>query len=580
MEWDMSLSRQEIYFNYRECLRTVSEILTKRYSWNDRFDLSLEDMAQTVTGDAEIVALLQSAPFDARTITPVLTGRIEALRKELIPDLKKKQFFPLFDYSETIPVSYEGEISDEHASQSLHALRESLSEEASRVLNRLLGQNRRMVRLWMTQMDSIEHIETKLIQVHDFFPDLIIPDITTYRMDGPLEDKFIIDCYKCVYLGIEPQFPAQFLKHEGDRRAAVLTRYFVEHIVKEDPQHLLQAASIHLFSEHNLQNVVRYFNYSLNRILANAYPGLILPWFNSRIPDKFWENVENRTEAVRWLVEQHLNMDPERIDAQKINRRHFTRNGLSFLYNTYYNSISRALQEAYPFLHRWECGSVPFRFWTDQTAGTAIRWMVAKKGWAASELPELIRSGKLTRKTFSAFGLATLFDKKFNKNLYLALNCAYPERFMPWELGKVPSVYWKKPENIFRAAQWIAKKEGIARDEVLQAIRTRKISLYTLKKYSIGTALKHHTQGSLTNLYWPEFHEERMLRNEEVKLIRKLNLLIESHTSRNRLLHFILHGFYSGLHRHLAGSQISRFKRMRERIRKRRRQYDIEKNGM
>jgi len=567
----MQLTRQQVYHNYNECLQCVKSILDARYSWNGYSGSVLNELAQSVVGDDQVVHSLQSELFDPDLHRPLLLERIDAIRKLLLPDLRKKQFVSVFDVSYDLALDQEGEGLSEPHQGSENLLKQALSPKARGILEEIQAKNNLSVKIWSTSLEEIRDIEQKLLRVKQFFPDSRLPDIRTLKTDQPLTSDQVIDCYKCVYIGIEPHFPAQFLQFEGSKRAAVLIRFLTEHILGIDPERLLNEHTIEILGQHKLHNIARYFNYSLNRALGNAYPNLILPWLNSRIPDNYWEEPAHRIEAVRWLVEQVLEMDPENLRSNRIKRSHFTKNGLSFLYNAYYNSVNKALQEAYPFLHRWELGSVPYDFWDDLHSAEAIQWLIARKGWKTEQLPGLIKSRKFNKKTFSEYGLATLFERKFKKNFYSALNCAFPGRFMPWELGRVPSGYWKHPQHLFTAARWIARREGISERKVLQAVQAKEITFSTLQRYSIGSALKRFSHGSLMNLYWPQFQQERNIHSGHSRLLRKLNMLIEKDSGRNKLLGILFHGFYTGLHNNLNRTYRERLFRMQKRIRRRQR---------
>jgi hypothetical protein len=119
------------------------------------------------------------------------------------------------------------------------------------------------------------------------------------------------------------------------------------------------------------------------------------------------------------------------------------------------------------------------------------------------------------------------------------------------------------------AARWIAGKEGISEKKVVQAIQTKEITFGTLQRYSIGSALKRFSNGSLMNLYWPQFHQERTIHTNHSRLLRKVNMLIEDDSGQSKLLRILLYGFYSGLHNSINKSHRERLIRMQRRIRRR-----------
>ena len=299
-----------------------------------------------------------------------------------------------------------------------------------------------------------------------------------------------------------------------------------------------------LFIKHKLQNIYRFFNYSFNRALGNAYPNLIHPWLQSRAPADYWENKENRLNAVKWLIEDKLNLQPEFLFKANIRRNDFAKNGLSFLFNSYYNSVSMALAEAYPDKYPWEIGNVPVNYWTEKSSIEAIHWLVNKQKWTVEQLPEKVQNKEFNKKTFSEYGLATLFEKKFNKNIYNAISLAYPNQFFPWEFGKVASKYWTNNQNIYDASKWIAKKEKFEDDKIVHSIIEGKLNFRILEKYSIGRALKKISKGKIEKLFAIYFWKDHSTFLEEQRILRKIKNQNKRFVKMN-IFRSILYGFFA-----------------------------------
>ena len=332
----------------------------------------------------------------------------------------------------------------------------------------------------------------------------------------------IVNIYLNVYLGIEKFFPKNFLQNNTNKRSAILVRFLVEEILESDPQQILKQKDETLFIKHKLQNVYRQFNYSFNRVLGNAFSEIIYPWIASRVSAEFWQEKVNRMQAVQWLVEEKLEFNKNRLYEAQINRQDFSRNGLSFLYNNYYNSVSAALEEAYPEKNAWEFGSVPFTFWNDENSCNAIKWLIIQKGWKIEDLPLKYQTKELHRKTFSEFGLATLFEKKFNKNIYKAISFAFPDQFYPWEFGKVSSAHWTNVWNIFQASKWLAAKEGIEEHNIVQSVHSGDLSPKLFSKYSIGKALKSKCNNRIEHLFGLWFWKEHSTYLDEKRILKKI----------------------------------------------------------
>lgn len=240
-----------------------------------------------------------------------------------------------------------------------------------------------------------------------------------------------------------------------------------------------------------------------------------------------------------------MNYSTDYLYDTKINRKDFANNGLSFLFNNYYNSVSAALSEAYPDKHPWELGNVPLSYWTDENSLLAVKWLIDKKGWKINELPEKVQNKEFNRKTFSEFGLATLFENKFNKNIYNVVSLAYPDMFFPWEFGKVPSTYWANTKNIFHASQWVANKEGFGVNNITHSIREGELNFRLFEKYSIGRVLKKMSNGKIEQLFSAHFWKEHSAYLDEKRILRKIKNQNKRFTKLN-IIRILLYGLFAG----------------------------------
>ena len=219
--------------------------------------------------------------------------------------------------------------------------------------------------------------------------------------------------------------------------------------------------------------------------------------------------------------------------------KYFANNGLSFLFNNYYNSVSSVLAEAYPDKNPWELGNVPLSFWTDENSVGAVHWLVRQKNWKISELPSKVQNKEFNRKTFSEFGLATLFEKKFNKNIYNAISLAFPNRFYPWEFGKVPSTYWANNQNIFHASKWVAE------NNIVHSIREGRLTFRIFENYSIGQALKKMSNGKIDKLFGTLFWIEHSAFLDEKRILRKIKNQNKRFLKLN-IIRTLLYGLFAG----------------------------------
>ncbi len=587
----MPLTSDQISQNYKKCFDLAVKLIaqsnrTRGYEI-DKSNQQLIDLAQSVTGDENIVRLIQDTLFNPPEYEPALRAAIDTVKNELFFDVNKKRFLSLdkhnLDFliynnpSETETVV---DLRDEDQElKLLNILESKLSQNGFTYLkNRILPQIsdwqigiRRLFHLKNIEIkeQELSKIENKIKLIRRFYPKGNIP--VTSNLDGrePLDEKQIINCYKNVYIEIEPRFPPYFLQNNGQRRAALLTRFLIEEILQSNPETILKQKNETFFIRHKLQNIYRLFNYSANRALGNAYPALIPPWLHSRAQENYWEKEENRMHAIRWLVEKRIGITAQCFRKAYIPRKVFAENGLSYMFNKYYNSVSKALKSAYPAMEPWELGSVPLDYWTEENSARAVRWIIDQNNWQPNELAGLVRKKIFTRKTFSEFGLATLFEKKFGKNIFSAVSIAYPGKFHPWQFGNVASDYWDENKNIYHASKWIVRQEGIDEKEIPKAVRSKRINFNIFKKYSIDAALKRLSKGSLERLFEPYFWREHRRCLEEYKLLFKLNGLIRSEKGANFFTNYLLYGFFTPAVQRVSNDYAARYERMFRRIQRR-----------
>lgn len=587
----MNIPAEVITDNYREslalALKLIAQSFRRRGYDSDSADSELIELAHSVLGTEPVVQLIQTKVFSYSEYSAAIVKAIEACKKEFFLDVQKKRFISIDASDFEIPC--EESQNDDHFQDQIDsdtarkALLKLIAKKVSPLnldfLKRLLDKKSpdlrsRINEIIIQRLNKIKYLpfetlDTTLTEIRKHYPDGSAMD--TREIDGrnELSKEQIIEIYKNVYWGIDQRYPPFLLGRESGQRAKIITCYLIENILNANPQEILEEIDETFFMRNKIQNIFRFFNYSANRVLRNAYPEMIPPWLFSKIEDNFWENRENRLKAIHWLVEQRLKINIQELFKVGISRKDFARNGLSYLFNHYYKSVSKSLHAAYPHLQPWELGFVSRDYWTDEKAAMAIRWLVEKKRWSTDELPELVKQNILNRKTFSEFGLATLFEKKYGKSIFKALDCAFPGKFSPWEFGNVSLSYWQDQRNIFKAARWIANKEGLTEDQIPNAVRSRRLNFGILNKYSIGKALNRISRGILANLFAPLFWQEHRNHTEELRLLKKLQLMIRQEEQATDWSSYLLYGFFVFEVQSVSHDSINRYRRKIRRIKRR-----------
>ena len=579
----MTLSAETLSRNYRQSLALAVQLIRQSRGYDSDYgDSDVIDLAQTVLGTEQIVQCIKSVTFSETMYKPILSQAIEACRREFFPDVRKKRFVALEDHHGQIPdpeflqlnQSIEQNTGSSSKDDGWSVLQRHLDPQNGRFLKQLIHHNPgefsedRLQSLFALSKgfkeSDMQILDQKIEKLRLHYPDGRVWDTSLLDGRDDLDNQQICEVFKNVYFGLERRYPPFFLTRDARRRAAIMTRFLIEEILDMEPQTILQDRDETFFIRHKLANVYRLFNYSANRALGNAYPQLIPPWLSSRAADNYWESETNRLQAIRWLVEKRLQLNVQMLYKCSLSRKDFTDHGLSYMFNRYYNSVSKALLAAYPHLQPWEAGPVPLEFWSDQNAAAAVRWLIKKQGWAIDDLPRLVQQKVLHRKTFSDFGLATLFEKKFSRNMYSAINLAFPGKFSPWEFGKVSRDYWMNRNHVWLAAQWIARQEGIAEHQITRAVRTRRLNVKIIQKYSIGTALRRLCRGCLEELFTPFFWKEQ----HEARLIQKWQKMLRREQQGRHLGFYLLFGFFAPLVLANSDEDITRYERKIRRLRR------------
>lgn len=614
----MPRSEKQLLENYKACYNHISKLLEQQFRQKglefDKTRTDSKDLIYTVLGHHQVAGQLSAAKYRRDKMETIIIDCINEVYKLFYPDVKRRGFVSIdaiqWDLQELIsdaeePVlepdstafagrsnppsqltagiwSFKGDEVKNHQMLSLGdenknrqrlqkcqtdtpvLYRRYLQEIIKRCpwinetkLSGLLGS--------MEKLDS-QKIKAKLKLTMELYPDGNIANTAELDASQKLSAAEIINCYKNVYLGLDSGFPKYFLQRDAEYRSKIIIRFLVNNILKKDVQSVYQEIDDTFFIRHKVLNIFRYFNYSANRTLMNAFPREIRPWLSTKIPLKYWKNKENRAAAVRWLVEQKLNCDLRNLKKSKLKRAHFYENGLSFLFNRYYNSVAKALAEAYPHLHPWQLGNVPLKFWTDEKAAMAIRWIVQQKNWNKDTLPDKIKKKEFSSSTFSEYGLTTLFNRKFNKNFFAVLNCAWPGEFNLWEVGRVKAAFWQKRKNIFHISAWVAKQEGIEKKAIAKALKQKELDIEVLKKHSFGAALHKICQGKVERLFAPFIWQEHEKNMTAYRNLQRIKQFIEKEKIKNNLRNLLLYGLFVGFVRRSNNEYAFRLERIARRM--------------
>lgn len=192
--------------------------------------------------------------------------------------------------------------------------------------------------------------------------------------------SFTIETYLQVLNGEISRFPTGFWT-ANDRyiKAAQITRYMIEFILKWDKEQVSKSLNKYTFRNHKLLGMLAiFFNNSPYYALDNAYPDEYLPWELSRAPLNTWDK-KTASEALKWAIEVKEKLS--RNDICKLYDYSFImKHKLKAAY-ILFDSEFDYINSAYPgrFLP-WDFKQCPQSFWDNENNKVkAIKWLVEEK---------------------------------------------------------------------------------------------------------------------------------------------------------------------------------------------------------
>ncbi len=179
-----------------------------------------------------------------------------------------------------------------------------------------------------------------------------------YRLASMVNTVFSGSTYKAV----DNAFPGQFEPWEGTltpkgfwqgengrHNAAAAMRWLIEKRLKLSEPSVPRKLTPHVFSQFKLDRMFKAFGGSVFRLVELAYPGKYRSWqFKQDRECRLGIPNETTRMAIRWLVKEKLDLDPDLAPA-KVTKASFYLNNLDMVLDrVYMGSVAAALMDAYP----------------------------------------------------------------------------------------------------------------------------------------------------------------------------------------------------------------------------------------
>ena len=254
-----------------------------------------------------------------------------------------------------------------------------------------------------------------------------LKELKKYHLDKPIDQVFSTNLYEAIDAVYPGKFKAWQFKSVpagfwNEERAIEAIKWVIEEKLRLTDDEVLNRWCRRFLVEHGLNGMVQLvFKNNIFDAIDTAYPGRFKPWQFKSVPKDFWTE-ETIIQAIKWLVEEELQltMDEARQQWSSILLREY---GLISPIATKLGvSLYEAFDLAYPGLYKpWEFPSVARGFWTEETAVTAIKWLIEEK---LDIRPEEAKKSSICRLCKEHGLLGALYV--FNGSPKKMLQAAYP----------------------------------------------------------------------------------------------------------------------------------------------------------
>lgn len=460
-----------------------------------------EDLAQSIVGTERVVSLILTEPFDETLYEPALLEAANEVGRAFFPDVFKRFIVPydaLRSQKESDPVPVEAASRDE-----IGRIVAALPDDLRGYFEQLVAGAGDMPFSIAGALSDLASVEQRLERLRRNFLVGVIPPNEALPQSGDLTDSAILLYTKYVAAGLSISFPWGFFSRQTQRRISISVEYLVRVEMRCEAQEALEKDIIEYLAL-GLGPALRRCGGSVNRLLATAFPNEIRPWMGSHVPSGYWDEIENRREAIRWLIEGRLGVAQDEIaDAvhgNRLTKQDFRRAGLTWLLKNVYGwSVADALADAYPELRAWErFHRVPVNLWQGtegkSLAAAAINWALKRSGITL----EMLRTQDVARVIKSALAqwhLGASFREAFGEDPAELLDVLFPGAFQRWEISHLPGDTWDDPATRHEAMLWLLAKLGVAPDAIPQAVAEGTLTPATFRDAGMGGLLR--TTGSV-----------------------------------------------------------------------------------
>lgn len=230
-----------------------------------------------------------------------------------------------------------------------------------------------------------------------------------------------------------------------------------------------------------------------------------------RFPPNFWNNefsLDYAKELGEYVIKKYFKSEQDILNGygnKFINKVHLY-SALKLFNGSAYEYID------YIFPRRfkpWQFSSCPNAYWNNETAIEATKWLIEDKlKWNEHEVKQY-----LNYDLFCEHKLCGMLTTVYNDSVFEALNAAYPNKYLPWELNNVPRNFWKAEENVKKAFKWLIEKQlNLSEDEI-----EHRLTIDVITKYGLSGILRWYNgiPYEILKKIYPKINVSRIKENKE-----------------------------------------------------------------
>lgn len=266
----------------------------------------------------------------------------------------------------------------------------------------------------------------------------------------------VIEIYKLLLKGQIKKFPSGvWTSKDSIKDANRCCKYLLEEVLKWTTEDIKSSLNKSIFKKYKLSGMLQQvYKNSPYEAIMSLYPNQFKPYELSCTPNKIWEDKDNRILAMDWLINTKLKWTDEDI-INKYNNKILIENKLEGLLLVVKGNAFLLLDEYMPNKFKeseLKYSNYSINYWKDkQNRIKAIKNMIEN----VLKWNEIQIKKDLSIKTFKENNLDILLEYYYDNTPYKALQEAYPNIYMPWQLSTLPCNYWNSKQNRIKAVKWL-----------------------------------------------------------------------------------------------------------------------------